>query len=226
MKSLSLFVLAATMLSILSGCMREDSDTVDQDRIWANYELYYNGNEDKTYLRATFRFGHAFGTKLELIEPSEVRFNGEVLPFRPALAMYERSFPGVIESGTFTFEDINGNVYNNDVELRSIAHPEELPVIDRTQALAYPWDGGSVQQRETVNLSIEGGNGGGTETFNTSAIGATELVLGVSQLQNLSTGLGTVTIERVFAPTVQQSTDAGALITGRYRAADRTVTIE
>lgn len=221
---LPLFIAFSAML--FTGCAREDSDSVDQDNIWASYELFYDGNEDQTFVRATFRFGHVLGTKLELITPSEVRFNGEVIPFRPALAIYERSFPGVIESGTFTFEDINGVAYNNDVELRAIEQPVDLPVIDRSTAFVYPWEGGEVLQRETVNLFLTGGNGGGSESFNMSAIGATEMVLGVSKLQNLAAGEGNATLERVYLPAVQEATSAGALITGRYRASDREVIFE
>jgi hypothetical protein len=210
----------------LTGCLREDSENVNQDRIWGHYELFYDGNDDVTYVRATFRFGHALGTKLELTEPSNVKFNGSEITFRPALAMYERSFPGFIPSGTFEFTDTDGNTFINDVEIRTIEQPFEVGPIDRTQAFAYPWQGDPISSRETVTLTLRGGNNGGTEVFNTAAIGATELTLGVSQLQQLSTGNGTAVLDRVYNPPIAQATSAGGLLWGKYRAPDKTVVIE
>lgn len=215
----------ATTLA-LTGCLREDSENVNQDRIWGHYELFYDANDDVTYVRATFRFGHALGTKLELTEPSTVKFNGGEITFRPALAMYERSFPGYIPSGTFEFQDMDGNTFINDAEIHPIEQPLEVGPIDRNQAFAYPWEGNEVNTRETVTLTLRGGNNGGAEVFTTSAIGATELTLGVGQLQNLSTGDGTAVLERLYNPSISQATSAGGLVWGRYRAVNKTVVIE
>lgn len=225
MTRLTAFSTLLIALSLLTGCMREDSENVNQDRIWAHYELFYNANEDITYARATFRFGHALGTKLELTDPSEVSFNGTPIVFRPALAYYERAINGYIPNGTFTFSDIDGNTFTNDVEIREIAHPEEVPPIDRSQAFAYPWVGDQVSSRENVTLVITGGNNGGTETFTTSAIGATELVLPVTQLEKLAPGMGNAVIDRTYSPEIVEATSAGGLITGRYRAVNKEVTL-
>lgn len=210
----------------LTGCLREDSENVNQDRIWGHYELFYDGNDDVTYVRATFRFGHALGTKLELTEPSTVKFNGSEITFRPALAMYERSFPGFIPSGTFEFQDTDGNLFVNDVEIHAIEQPLEVGPINRTQAFAYPWMGEAISSRETVTLTLRGGNNGGAEVFTTAAIGATELTLGIGQLQQLSTGNGTATLDRVYNPSISQATSAGGLLWGKYRAPDKTVVLE
>lgn len=213
-------------LSLLTGCMREDSENVNQDRIWAHYELFYNANEDITYARATFRFGHAAGTRLELTDPSEVRFNGTPIMFRPALAYYERAINGYIPEGTFDFTDLDGNTYTNDVEIREIAHPADVAPIDRSQAFAYPWDGDAVSSRENVTLVVTGGNNGGTETFTTSAIGATELVLPVTQLEKLAPGNANAVMDRTFTPQISQATSAGGLVTGRYRAVNKGVILD
>ena len=78
----------------MTSCKREDSDTVNQDTIWTRYELFYDDNESKSYARATFRFSNAAGTKLELSEGAEVRFNDELIPWNNGLAYYEVELPG------------------------------------------------------------------------------------------------------------------------------------
>ncbi len=226
MKLLSYSFLPLFVLLILSGCMREDSENVNQDRIWAHYELYYNGNEDITYARATFRFGHAAGTKLQLTDPSEVRFNGTIIPFRPALAYYERSLAGFVDAGTFEFSDMDGTTYINDAEIRVINHPEEFGPIDRSQSAAYAWDGNPLSEKEYVTLVLTGGNEGGRETFTISSLGSSELVLGTSQLQELAAGNGSAQVDLTYAPPIQQATSAGGWVWGRYRPVDKEFTLE
>ena len=98
--------LAALTMLLASGCFREPSDSVNQDKIYTDYELFYNANEDKTYARATFKFSNLTGTKLELSDPSEVTFEGDLRSFKPALAYYEKTLPGLVSSGTFEWKDI------------------------------------------------------------------------------------------------------------------------
>ena len=66
----NLLVILSLLTISLFSCNREESNTVEQDRIFTEYELFYNANEDKTYARATFKFSNVFGTKLELSQPS------------------------------------------------------------------------------------------------------------------------------------------------------------
>lgn len=226
MKPINLIFIALAALPLLTGCLREDSENVNQDRIWAHYEMFYNENEDVTYIRSTFRFGHALGTRLELTEPSGVRFNGSNITWRPLLGYYERSFPGFIDSGTFQFEDMNGNYFNNECEIRTIDQPENLATLSLSQASAYAWVGNPVASREAVTLILTGGNNGGSETFTTAAIGATELVLATNKLGNLAPGQGNAVLERAYTPMIQQGTSVGGLITGRFRASDKTLTLE
>jgi hypothetical protein len=92
-------------MTFSAGCMREDSSDVNQDKIYAEYELFYNANEDITYARAVFRFSNALGIKLKLATGSEVRFNGDILTFKPALAYYEKSYAGKVMQG-----DLDGRI--------------------------------------------------------------------------------------------------------------------
>lgn len=75
---------------LAASCKRESSGDVNQKRIFTQYELFYNENEDITYARAWFRFGHETGTLLELSSPSIVTFEGDKLSFNGVLASREK----------------------------------------------------------------------------------------------------------------------------------------
>lgn len=138
MSRLILFIAAIMMLS---SCAREDSSSVDQDKIWTSYEMFYNANEDKTYARATFKFSNATGTHLELVNDSEVLVNDEPMTWKPLLAYYEKEYAGLVSSGEFNYTDLDGSNFVNTVNIvNSIA----LPAIDsvaRDAAYELTWDG-------------------------------------------------------------------------------------
>ena len=210
----------------LASCMREDSENVNQDRIWARYELFYDADEDITYARATFRFGHSAGTKLELTEPSEVRFNGDPIPFREGLAYYEEDYAGFVSSGTFEFEDLNGNTYVNDAEIRSIEFPSTFGPIDQNASFEIEWEGDALGTDEIVSVWLNGINEGNAQFFTENSDGATNILLGMNQLQQLPAGTTTAIIERSYTPDIQQGTDVGGVIHGRYRGSTRSVEVE
>ena len=54
MRNLLAFLLGITLMA--TACQTENSADVNQDRIYTQYELFYNANEDITYARAWFRF--------------------------------------------------------------------------------------------------------------------------------------------------------------------------
>jgi hypothetical protein len=225
MKRFSFILLAFALIS-LSSCLREDSENVNQDRIWVHYELFYNANEDITRARATFRFGGITGTKLQLTDPSEVRFNGDVLPFKQGLAYYEDELAGFVSEGTFEFVDLDDNQYTNDVYINSIEFPETFGPIDQNAAFELSWEGTALDDNELVSVWLNGINEGDSQLFLQEGNGSTSIILGQNQLQNLPVGNTDAYIERTVSPAVQQAADVGALITGKYRGDQRTVEIQ
>lgn len=225
MKRFSFILLAFALIS-LSSCLREDSENVNQDRIWVHYELFYDANEDITRARATFRFGGITGTKLQLTEPSEVRFNGDVLGFKQGLAYYEEAYPGVVQEGTFEFVDLNDNQYVNDAYLNSIDFPEVFGPIDQNAAFELDWVGDPLADNELVSVWLNGINEGDAQLFLEEVEGSTSIILPQNRLENLPTGNTDAYIERTVSPQVQQAAEVGALITGKYRGDQRTVEIQ
>ncbi|MCB0683851.1 MAG: hypothetical protein KDC32_23540 [Saprospiraceae bacterium] len=220
---LSLF---ATLLLSLNSCVRESSDSVDQDRIFTDYELYYNANEDKTYARATFRFSNALGTKLELAAPSEVTFDGDLLTFNQALAYYEKTLAGFVQSGVFEWKDTEGNVFTNTISINEIGYPVELDTIVRSGSYDLIWTGDPLGDHENVTLTANGENEADAQLFFTNDTGAQNIVLGKDKLEKIGAGPGTLFMDRRYQPALSQATGAGGLLTGRYRPENAEVVFE
>lgn len=215
------FLIAGALAAI--SCNREPSDSVDQDKIYTDYELFYNANEDKTYARATFRFSNITGTKLELTDPSEVLFNGEPLTFNVALAYYEKTYAGFVSSGAFSWTDTEGNTFENSVDIRVIAFPAGLDTIERAQAYDLEWAGAPLSANENVTLTANGENEQDAQVFFTNDIGAQNIVLGKDKLEQIGQGPGTLYLDHRYQPALSQATSAGGLLTGRYRPINQEV---
>lgn len=221
------FFLFATSALLLSACQKEPSDSVDQDKIYTSYVLEYNGNQDITYARANFHFSNATGTKLELVDPAQVTVDGDIMPFKPALAMYEKDFIGVKATGDFYYIDIDGNEFNNTVTMvDSISFPAGIDTLSRTQNFELFWVGSPVQQNEVVTVTIVGSAAGDAQIFTQTGVGATSVMLTQNQLQNLGLENAQFFIRRAKNVAAQEVTSAGGNVIARYDAAPITVYIE
>lgn len=221
-------LLAILFFSVLMlfSCSREDSSTVDQDRIFTEYELFYNANEDKTFARATFKFSNITGTKLELSQPSEVRFNGDVLTFNPVFAYYEKEYAGLLENGTFEWNDTNGEIYKNTIEIHPINYPDTIDIIKRSQSFELEWEGDALQLLELVTVTINGENEFDAQIFTTNDVNSQSIILSKAKLEKIGTGPGTLFMDRSYLPLIQESTSAGGILLGRYRPVNKEVVLE
>lgn len=220
---LSLVLLAITSLT---SCIREESSAVNQDRIFTEYELFYNANEDKTYARATFKFSNAAGTNLDLSDPSKVLFNDQELTFNPLLAYYEKEFPGFVPNGTFKWTDLDGNDFVNTIEIHSIGYAPGIDTIARDAAFELNWSGNPLAQKELVTVTINGENELDAQIFTTNDVGAQSIILAKDKLSRLGAGPGKVFLDRSYLPELSEKTSAGGIILGRYRPANLSVQIK
>ncbi len=225
MKTIKSIILSVSLFLVLliGSCAREESIDVNQDKIHAAYELFYNANEDKTYARATFKFSNALGTNLQLTSPSEVRFNGDILTFKSALAYYEKEYAGLIDSGTFKWTDTNGDVYENTITFKDINYPANLDTINRNAAYELFWVGDSLTANEKVVLTANGVLEGDAQIFYQDNLNAKSIIMALNQLQLMGQGQGTLWMDRLYEPALVQKTSAGGTITGHYRPINKSV---
>ncbi|MBC7777946.1 MAG: hypothetical protein H7246_21105 [Phycisphaerae bacterium] len=222
--------LVITLLLVLglgfSSCIKEESSDVNQNKIFAEYELSYDQNTDKTYASAVFKFSNGLGTKLHLSGPSNVTFGADVLPYDPVFAYYRKEYAGKVDSGTFVFTDSLGHTYSNPVSLAAIIMNPSLDTIHKSGSFTYAWTGAAVAANEAVGLTIaNAANAVYFQYFLQNSVGATDIVLPQTQLNNLPTVNANATIERVFETTAPEVTSAGGKIRGKYKASSSPVYI-
>ena len=223
--------LAVTVLAFAGCQMAEQSVNVNQSRIWTDYELHYDANTDLTTAKASFRFGSALGTPLDLTAPSEVRFNGELLArqvqFGTGFVSYERTFSGQVTSGTFRFEDTEGEVYSNSVTLRTVAFPSTVGPIDNDGSYAFDWVGSSLASGEEVDVTLWRLAPGTVSlaVFPQRQDGARGVVMDAVQLRNVAPGDVALKMERRWSGTPGRAPDAGGKITVKWTTAEKVVTI-
>lgn len=211
--------------------MAEQSVNVNQSRIWTDYELHYDANTDLTTAKASFRFGSALGTPLDLTSPSEVRFDGELLARQVQVGTnvvtYERTFAGPLPSGTFRFEDTEGEAYSNTLTVRPIAFPSSVGPIDNDASYAFDWVGSSLASGEQVDVTLWRLVPGSASLalFPQTQDGARGVVMDATQLRNVSPGDVALRMERRWRGTPSRAPDAGGRLTLKWTTTDKVVAV-
>lgn len=218
---LLVMVVVAGFISLFTACKSEPSSDVNQDKIYTEYTLYYDGNADKTYARASFKFSNVAGTLLQLDAPSEVTFNSDVLTFNSTLAYYEKEYAGLKSSGTFVWTDLNGTSYTNAISMKSITFPAVVDSINRDSSFELSWVGDSLSTDESVTLTMVDASAS-VQIFYQNDINSQSIILAANQLGYLLDGNATMNFDRYYKPDLTQQNTAGGSITGRYRPPQKT----
>ncbi|MEM6347978.1 MAG: hypothetical protein AAF927_29080 [Bacteroidota bacterium] len=217
MKRLSFFSLSLIVLVglFMFSCESEPSIDVNQDKIWVEYELFYNANEDKTTAFALFRFGNSLGTQLELSDPASVTFEGDELLFNPILARHEIELDGLVTQGTFVYTDTEANVFTNQTPtMESADWPSNLNSLTLSQSADYDlvWDGAALGENQGVSVLV------GPKLFVEDDLNATSITLFANRLQDLDKPSYLTFLDRWEELDPAQTTSAGGVIRAKYRA--------
>ncbi|MGV6862054.1 MAG: hypothetical protein ACWA41_09795 [Putridiphycobacter sp.] len=215
-------LLGLALLSIVA-CQKEDSSDVNQDKIYCDYELFYNKNSDKTHAVAKFKFGGPTGTILELTDSTSasVTFNGDVLPYEPLYAGHHKEYAGKLTTGTFVYTNTEGTVFTNTVPTGdTIAFPAGFDTITKSSAQTLTWVGNALVANERASFYIGTPSWGEDALFSQDDLGATDMVLGVTQKSNLTLGSATLVMDRVMATDITEGTSEGGRIRYRYRGSN------
>ena len=203
---------------MVSSCASENSVDVEQDRIWAQYELFYDKPLDKTYAKATFKFGNGLGTLLKLTAPSEVKFKNDLLLFDETFKYYVKEYSCKIDSGSFTFTDAKSKKYVNSTPVMKAIDYPALDTLKTTSSYTFTWVGTPITQNEGVSLTIDGIAQNNVEIFWQTNVGGTNMVLDANKLKNLGLGTATMYMDRGTTIPLTQKTSAGGEIIAKYRA--------
>ena len=219
MKKLLFGVLTAVAVStLISSCEKENSDDVNQEKIYTVYELFYNANTDKTVAITRLRFGGPTGTLLEATSPAGVTFNGDPLPYNVFYSGHAKEYAGKITTGTFVYTNTENTSYTNTVPfMDTIAHPVGFDTIQKGQANDYTWIGNPLAVNERVDLFIGTWTWGQDALFFASGAGYTNIVMGLNQVNNLAVGGSTAYVNRVNEVAITEGSSEGGVIRTRFQ---------
>ncbi len=220
--------IAAFLLIALSACQKEDSANVNQDRIFAAYELFFNENENTTTATAIFTFGNRTGTRLTLSEGSTVTFDGEQMAYDQITGAYLSETAGYKASGTFVFEDLDTGIFTNSVNLTPIAFSEEVPLtLDRSQSHEIGWVGDVVtSDRSFVSATVVPNNLEQTKVFIQNDAGADTVILTSDKLSEIDPQPAELFLERTTESVPAEASSAGGVVIARYRPMARNIQVE
>lgn len=195
-KSISLFSLSALVL-IAIGCRRENSESVDQDDIWANYALVYNKELDKTFARVTFKDKTKNGENLKLSPKFDLSVNNSSLDFSGTFVWYEKEFSGVLNQADFFFQDLDDNTFENSFTLTdSAVWDVQVDTLYKDSVVFTPWEGGALIEGEFVRLIIDGSADRDLTIITQDTLGAMGIYLTTTNLADLPKGAVSVYFER------------------------------
>jgi hypothetical protein len=210
------------------GCKSEASSSVQQDRIYSSYWLYYDHNTDKTMARAQFRFGSAIGTTLELQAPAQVSFEDQPMPFNQLLDWHEVVLAGKVARGDFAYLDAEGAAYTNAApaiaEIEFSQTPATLP---RNAAYTLTWSGAPLTDGEDLEVVIA------VEPLRLQFVridqrgaGARSIVIGADVLSQLPAGPAVLTMRRHHDYPLEDEPGGGGKLTTTYQPLDRAITLQ
>jgi hypothetical protein len=207
------------LITFFTSCEKPAPSTdVNQSKIHGEYELFYDANTDKTYASAVFKFNSRTGTALQLVSPSEIKFNNDQIPFDAVLGYYRKEYAGKILAGSFNFKDGTGVNYANSVNLSKVADCMNITTISRTGSFNYTWIGDNLGTNEALSLVIVNvTNPLNFQYFIQNSVGATNLVLPLNQLNQLPVGNANCYLDRQIESNALNVTAAGGIIRGKYR---------
>ena len=220
------FIFPLFLALALVSCDKEDSEDVNQDKIYTDYEMFYNENTDKTTVVARFRFGGPTGTLLELSSGATVTFNGDNLAYNGWYGGHMKEYAGQLASGTFVYTDVDGNSFTNATpSYNPIAFDPGFDTIVKSQANTLTWLGSQLDPNEAVAVFVGTWTWGQDALFYQDLDGATNIIMGINQLSNLAEGTSTVYMDRYTAVNVTQGTSEGGRIRSKYRAINQQVLV-
>lgn len=213
-------------LLILSSCNKQPSDSVDQDKIYTHYEVFYNKNTDKTVAVARFRFGGATGTLLELESDAYVTYQGDTLPYNFIYSGHAKEYAGLNFGGSFEYKDNDGNTFNNTaLSFDSIAFPASFDTLYKSVAYDLTWDGNALANGENVGIFIGSWTWGQDALLLQTVQGSNNIIIGTNNMNSLATGTSTAYMDRSNVSLSIDGTTEGGHITSKYRALNQTIQV-
>lgn len=205
-----------------TACKREETIDVNQDKIYTEYELFYNRSELVTYVRAKFKHKRSSGNTLKLSPPSFVSFNSRLLSFNASTQQYETIYDSLVSVGVFNWQDNDGRYFTNPISINSIKllAPDTL---DRNSDQVLVWEGEPISINESIILFIGSNLTQSYQYITYDDINSKSIILKKETLSQFPEGELLLNLQRTYTPRLMETTDAGGKIIGNYRDSEQKV---
>lgn len=205
------------LLTALVACKKYNIEEPNPESFYAEYELFYNANTNKTVALAKFRVAGPTGNPVELKTPAYVTFNDDMLVYNSTYNCLGFEYTGKVASGTFVYKNSNNAVYTNTTPVMdSVKHPQTVATIHKSAPYTYTWNGNPLAANERVSLFFGSWYWMSESQFTTSGLGATNIVLSTDQLGAIYSNIYTTYLERKKNEPVQEAGYYGGVIRMRY----------
>lgn len=165
--------------------MIDDSEFIDLDSIFMEYEFKYNENLDRTNVKATVRLGGLTHRKIELSDPAHITFDDEKMIFNHFTRSYTKSFDGFVSNAAFEYTDIEENTFIHNIgTVEEIGFPDAL-VLNDDKELEFEWVGNPLKENETIILSLRT-SPMHHQIHSISDIGETMLLVGEDEMDKIN----------------------------------------
>jgi len=211
-----IYLTFAVVLITMFSCRKENSEKVDQDKIWTDYRVVYRSDLDSTLARVTFREENASGVNLKLSSKSSLLVNNQEGKYDNLYLRYENGITGGVKSVDFKYTDLDDNVFANTVEiLNDIAVPGNLDTIYKDSTMFVPWEGSPIEEGETVWMVLDGSLNNKLPYISIDSVSKNGVYIVPDSLAPLSLGNIYVHFERWYNNELK-TTSAGGQAFGHY----------
>lgn len=226
-RSSSTFALLLLMLSVplLISCGSDINEDIDPDNVQAFYFMEYSYETDTTTVSSYFVYSNSY---YELDADESITFNGsELTKFSDrGLISYYKEYPGLIDTGTFEFNNFAGKTFTNTINQTSDISPKFPLDITVTNGGTVKWIGSPVQEGQTITLYIRSLDNGSVFKEELTTKGATQFSFGKSKLPEYISGDVEVAMFRTHPTELEEQTPAGGVISAIYVSNLYTVNIK
>jgi hypothetical protein len=206
--------------AFMSSCKKE---TPPSD-FYAEYEISYNENTNKTTVSAVFKEKNAFGANVQLANASDISFEGNNLDWDNFSSYYTKEFTGNVGSGNFKFKDNADKVHNNYVLLVAAIGYSAYDTIHTTSNFNYQWLGLANDAKQKVALYMDGVSLTNLPLYyENNASGGNSITLLATQLQTQGVGSAGCIMERSYYDNATDITSGGGIVKSKYIALNKVI---
>lgn len=210
----------------ISSCVKERPSDVGTDSIWTHYQLNFNQEDSITTAKIITRFGHNFGTKIQLHDQAILTFNDEPLIWDALEDWYILEIDSFVAGGQFKYVDVDNRTFLNDIEILPANFPAELDTISRFTSYDMAWGGPPIGEDDNIIVTMYSLENSTVMQYFENAETATEIHMNIDFLQQFPNGHSEWVMQRRGVDPQVEAPLSGGFVEWTYLPENRIVYLE